>query len=124
MEFGQVHHIEYYVKDLKKSNKFWDWFLDQLKYKKISEWEDGVSWEHRSGTYLCFVQVDKINLNLQNSRHGNGLNHIAFMGGSIEELDLLQSELESKNIKILKRDGDYLCFEDPNQFAVEVYAKK
>lgn len=123
MEFGQVHHIEYYVNDLNKSNLFWDWFMNILKYEKVSEWDGGVSWEHKSGTYICFVQVTKENLSIKNNRQGNGLNHIAFMGGSLEQLDQLQGMLEERGVKILKRDGDYLCFEDPNDFAIEVYAK-
>lgn len=32
MEFGQVHHVEYYVNDLEKSNQFWNWFLQKLGY--------------------------------------------------------------------------------------------
>ncbi|MBT3585952.1 MAG: hypothetical protein HN509_13685 [Halobacteriovoraceae bacterium] len=123
MEFGQVHHIEYYVNDLEKSNLFWDWFMQILSYKKVAEWQGGVSWEHKTGTYLCFVQVEKEFLKAKNSRQGNGLNHIAFSGGGIEQLDNLQSELETRKVKILKRDEKYLCFEDPNQFAVEVYAQ-
>lgn len=123
MNFGQIHHIEYYVNDLKKSNMFWDWFMKILEYKKSFEWDGGVSWEHPSGTYLCFVQVEKEFLKFINSRQGSGLNHIAFMGGSIEQLEELETQLVEKKIKILKRNGKYLCFEDPNNFAVEVYAK-
>ena len=54
MVFGQVHYIKYYVNDLKKSNLFCDWFMNKLSYKKISEWNSGVSWMHSSGTYICF----------------------------------------------------------------------
>ena len=123
-EFGQVHHIEYYVDNLQRSNSFWNWFMQVMGYSKSSEWEEGVSWSHSNGTYLVFVQVEKKFLNSSNTRHGNGLNHIAFRGGSLSELDLLQKELESREIKILKRKENYLCFEDPNLFAVEVYAIK
>lgn len=124
MEFGQVHHLEYYVNDLKKSNEFWDWFLPQLKYEKISEWDGGVSWERYLGsTYICFVQVEESYLSQKNNRQGSGLNHIAFMGGSLEQLDQLETSLKERGLKVLKRDGKYLCFEDPNDFAVEVYAK-
>lgn len=123
MEFGQVHHIEYYVNDLQKSNQFWNWFLQKLGYTKFSEWDGGISWAHKGGTYLVFCQVDRAHLNAQNTRQGNGLNHIAFMGGTLTELDQLQSELENRKIKILKRKEEYLCFEDPNYFAVEVYAR-
>ncbi len=122
MEFGQVHHIEYYVKDLTISNIFWDWFMKELNYKKISQWDDGVSWEHSTGTYICFVQVESQNLAIENDRQGSGLNHLAFQGASINQLDEMQKKLESKNIKVLKRNEGYLCFEDPNQFAVEIYA--
>jgi catechol 2,3-dioxygenase-like lactoylglutathione lyase family enzyme len=123
MEFGQVHHIEYYVNDLQKSNQFWSWFLQKLSYTKFSEWDSGISWKHKGGTYLVFCQVETAYLKAENTRQGNGLNHIAFMGGTLAELDQLQAELESRNIKILKRKEEYLCFEDPNDFAVEVYAR-
>jgi hypothetical protein len=95
-----------------------------LSYEKIADWGEGVSWEHPNGTYLCFVQMEKENLNIKNNRQGNGLNHLAFMGGDLTFLDNLQKKLENKKVKVLKRDGDYLCFEDPNEFALEVYAKK
>lgn len=124
MDFGQVHHIEYYVDDLAVSNKFWSWFLVDLGYKKSSEWNQGVSWSHKNGTYLVFVQVEKEYLKFGNSRQGSGLNHIAFMGGTIDQLDLVEEKLKSHQIKILKRDGSYLCFEDPNSFAVELYARE
>lgn len=121
-QFGQVHHIEYYVDDLKRSNAFWNWFMPVMGYSKSSEWDGGISWSHSNGTYLVFVQVENKFLNSKNTRHGNGLNHIAFMGRSIAELDQLQKQLESREVKVLKRKGEYLCFEDPNLFAVEVYA--
>ena len=121
MEFCQLHHIEYYVDDLNQSNEFWSWFLPTMGYSKFQEFDGGVSWAHKNGTYLVFVQVKKHFLNAKNTRHGNGLNHIAFMGKSIVQLDELQIELEQKKIKIIKRSDDYLCFEDPNDFAVEVY---
>lgn len=121
-EFGQVHHIEYYVDDLKRSNAFWNWFMPVMGYSKSSEWDGGISWSHSNGTYLVFVQVKNKFLNSKNTRQGNGLNHIAFMGRSMAELDQLQTQLENREIKILKRKEEYLCFEDPNLFAIEVYA--
>jgi catechol 2,3-dioxygenase-like lactoylglutathione lyase family enzyme len=123
MEFGQLHHVEYFVNDFSRSNEFWSWFLPTMGYSKFQEFAEGISWSHKNGTYLVFCQVEKKHLNANNTRQGNGLNHIAFMGGSLAELDQLQRELEDRKVKILKRNGDYLCFEDPNEFAVEVYAK-
>jgi catechol-2,3-dioxygenase len=122
MEYGQVHHIEYYVNDIAHSNIFWNWFSKELGYSVSSEFEGGISYEHKNGTYLVFVQVEKEFLSTNNNRKGNGLNHIAFQGGSLESLNMLQENLARKGIKILKREGCYLCFEDPNEFAVEIYA--
>jgi len=124
MNYGQVHHIEYYVNDLKTSNTFWSWFMPLMGYSKSNEWSEGVSWAHSNGTYLVFVQVQEAYKHLTNNRQCNGLNHIAFMGNTLAALDMLESALQEKQIKILKRDGDYLCFEDPNGFAIEVYADK
>lgn len=123
MEFGQVHHIEYYVNDLRRSNEFWSWFMPIMGYSKSNEWDQGVSWSHKNGTYLVFVQVEDQYLAAKNTRHGNGLNHIAFMGGSMSDLDHLEGDLLKRGVKIVKRDGEYLCFEDPNYFAIEVYAR-
>lgn len=123
MQFGQVHHIEYYVNDLQKSNEFYDWFMPKMGHEKFQEFGDGVSYRHATGTYIVFVQVQKQYLDHDNNRQGNGLNHLAFMGGEESELDQLEKELRDRKINITKRDGPYLCFEDPNNFAIEVYAK-
>lgn len=50
MQFGQIHHVEYYVNDLTRSNTFWDWFLPLLNYSVMSKWNGGVSWKHDNGT--------------------------------------------------------------------------
>jgi catechol 2,3-dioxygenase-like lactoylglutathione lyase family enzyme len=123
MKLGQIHHIEYYVLDLKTTREFWGWLLEKLGYTLSQTFGDGFSYEHSSGTYIVFVQVKDEYKNIQNNRQTNGLNHIAFSGATLKELDELQTQLESKSIKILKRKNDYLCFEDANDFAVEVYAK-
>jgi len=123
MNFGLVHHIEYYVNDLESSKKFWSWFLTELGYSLYQDFDEGFSFRHSTGTYIVFVQVEEQFRNTKNTRQGNGLNHIAFMGGTIQELDKMQSEFELRKIKILKRKHEYLCFEEPNGFAVEVYAK-
>lgn len=124
MEYGQIHHVEYYVNDLVSSSEFWGWFSAQLGYKEFQKWGEGVSYAHKNGTYLVFVQVQDNFLTRENTRQGNGLNHIAFMGGTISQLSELRRQLEERKIKILINREAYLCFEDPNEFAVEIYAKE
>lgn len=121
MEFGQVHHIEYYVNDLQRSNQLWSWFLTELGYHKSAEFPGGVSWAHKGGTYLVFVQVLPEYLNHKNTRQGNGLNHIAFQGKSREQVMGLKRGLIERGIKITFEDESKIFFEDSNDFAVEVY---
>ena len=121
MKRGQIHHVEYYVDDLKESNRFWDWFLEYLGYEKYQEWPKGISWSFDKGTYLVFVQTEKDFLGISNNRMGSGLNHIAFSVASLDELKQLESELIEKKVHILKSDEKHICFEDGNKFAVELF---
>ena len=121
MEFGQLHHLEYYVKNLSRSNEFWDWFMPFMGYVEYQKWEDGISWKHKSGTYIVLVQLESSFLEINNNRQGNGLNHIALLGKDITHFNELQSELKLRSIKVLILKEKYICFEDPNDFAIEVY---
>ncbi len=118
---GELHHLEFYVKDLAISNLFWDWFMPFMNYKIFQKWEGGVSWIHETGTYLCFVQLNDEGKAIPNDRQGNGLNHLAFYGSDSSHFAELQENLRKQKIKILILKDDYICFEDSNQFAIEVY---
>ena len=118
---GQPHHIEYYVNDLQTARSFWTWFLGNLDYQPYQEFGEGFSLRHTSGTYLVFVEVKKEFLNQNNSRQGNGLNHIAFQGKSQEQLHSLELEIPKHGGRVLKSYEGYLLFEDANDLAAEVY---
>lgn len=122
LEFGQIHHLEFYVSDLQRSNDFWSWFLPSLGYKKFQEFDQGISWVHKSGTYIVFVQVNDKYINAEVTRQAKGLNHLAFVGRSQTHLNELHASILLRKLKIIYQRDGYLCFEDPNEFAVEVYA--
>ncbi len=92
-----------------------------MGYVEYQTFDSGVSWAHKNKTYLVFVQVEPEFSQIDNNRQAAGLNHIAFQGGSVAELKQLITELVDKDIKILKQADDYLCFEDSNKFAVEIF---
>ncbi len=121
MEFGQLHHVEYYVNDLGETTKFWGWFLQQLGYTEHQRWRTGISWAHKSGTYIVFVQVEEQFKNSGHHRHGVGLNHICFQGKSKEHLQFLAGEIQNRQARLLVLSDDRICFEDSNRFAVEVF---
>lgn len=121
MEYGQLHHVEYYVNDLSKTKKFWGWFLGKFGYSEYQKWETGVSYAHKNETYIVFVEVDHEHREFVNNRQAAGLNHIAFKGGDRSSLKTLVQELNQMNIKIQTQRDDAICFIDPNNFAVEVF---
>ncbi|MGE0632336.1 MAG: VOC family protein [Pseudobdellovibrionaceae bacterium] len=121
MKFGQLHHIEYYVRDLDQAKIFWGWLLPLSGYEEYQKWDGGISWRHETGTYICFVQLSEASKLIQNDRQGNGLNHIAFMGKDRVHLKLLVEELQRRQIKIFASRPDYVWFEDSNGLAAEIY---
>ena len=121
MKFGQLHHIEYFVRDLSEAKNFWGWFLPLFGYEEFQRWDGGISWRHETGTYIVFVQLSETHKSIQSNRQGNGLNHIAFVGKDRPHLILLLEELQRRQIKIFASRADYIWFEDSNHLAAEVY---
>lgn len=127
---GKIHHVEIYCSNLEKSAQFWGWFLGELGYKQYQKWESGVSFK-LGGSYLVFVQAEKIFLESGFHRCRPGLNHLAFHGSSPEHIDELTRKLKDRGISILYPDkhphaggsGSYgVFFEDPERIKVEVMA--
>lgn len=115
-----IHHLEFYVENLSETRVFWQSFLKDLNFELYQEFHNGVSFIHHEGMYIVFVQVALKNKS-KYDRQSSGLNHIAFSVKSSEELEKFHQNLLSKRIAILKKTKDHLCFEDCNQFAVELF---
>jgi len=127
---GMLHHIEIYVSDLERSERFWGWFLKQMGYQEFQRWDRGVSWK-LDYTYLVFVQVDESYRDVPYHRRRVGLNHLAFYAESREDVDRLTELLRDKGTPILYEDAHPFAggpehyavyFEDPDRIKVEVAA--
>lgn len=127
---GQLHHVEIYVKDLKRTRLFWGWLLSDLGYHVSQEWEGGVSYQLNE-TYLVFVQVEERFMAPAYHRCRVGLNHLAFHGESRLFVDQMTEKLRQKGVAILYEDRhpyaggqDYYAvfFEDPDRIKVEIVA--
>jgi GrpB-like predicted nucleotidyltransferase (UPF0157 family)/catechol 2,3-dioxygenase-like lactoylglutathione lyase family enzyme len=123
---GLLHHVEIYVSDLKRSKKFWSWFLKKFGYLSISEWDKGVSLK-LNDTYIVLVQTEEKYMNIPYHRCRTGLNHLAFHAASKKSIDNLTQSLRKRGIKILYENkhpyagGSYgVFFEDPDRIKVEV----
>ncbi|MEC9400222.1 MAG: VOC family protein [Myxococcota bacterium] len=127
---GLLHHVELYVSDLKASAAFWSWFLGELGYECVADWDGGQSWE-LGDTYLVFVQVEERFAEPEYHRCRVGLNHLAFHAESREHVDNITAGLREREIPILYEDRhpyaggpDYYAvfFEDPDRIKVELVA--
>jgi len=130
MPKGLLHHIEFYVSDLRKSVEFWGWLLEELGYEPFQNWEQGRSWK-LDDTYLVFVQAEERYLDIPYHRKRVGLNHLAFWGDSRAHVDEITDKLRDKGIPILYGtkhpfaggETHYaVYFEDPDRMKVELVA--
>ena len=127
---GALHHVEIYVPDLRAAREFWGWLLPKLGYALQSEWARGFDYI-LGETYLVFVQREERFGEAGYHRCREGLNHLAFHGGTRAEVDALTAELRARGVPILYEDRhpfaggpDYYAvfFEDPMRMKVEVAA--
>lgn len=130
MARGQIHHIEIYVSDLKRTVSFWEWFLKDLGYEVYQQWGSGISFK-LDDAYLVFVQTEEKYLDVPYHRCTVGLNHLAFHADSREEVDEMTDKLKAKGMSILYPDKhpyaggeNYYAvfFEDPDRIKVEFAA--
>ena len=68
MEYGQLHHVEYYVNDLNRTKEFWGWFLPKMGYTEYQNFDSGISYAHGNKTYLVFVQVEPNHVQFENNK--------------------------------------------------------
>jgi catechol 2,3-dioxygenase-like lactoylglutathione lyase family enzyme len=130
MVTGQLHHIEIYVSNLERSCEFWGWFLEFLGYSPFQVWAEGKSWKLNS-TYIVFVQVQERYLHPPYHRCRVGLNHIAFLAESSDQVDQITNLILKRGLTVLYLDrhpyaggeGHYaLYFEDPDRIKIELVA--
>lgn len=123
-----LHHIELYVSDLPRSRDFYEFLLPRLGYELYQDWPQGFSMK-KAEQYLVFVQTPTAFLEESYHRCRTGLNHLAFHGGSREQVDQLRQDLIARGVKLLYDDrypfaggnNHYaLYFEDPDGMKIEV----
>ena len=130
MPKGFIHHIEINVSDLKRTVKFWSWFLKELDYQPFQAWDGGRSWRI-DDMYIVFVQAEKRYLDIDFHRGRVGLNHLAFHANSRLEVDAMTHKLKERGMNILYpdkhpyaggKDHYAVFFEDPDRLKVELVA--
>lgn len=86
-ERGALHHVELWVPDLARAERSWGWLLGALGYAEHQRWERGVSWI--LGTTYVVVEQSPALTSASHDRTRPGLNHLAFHGGTRDEVEAL-----------------------------------
>lgn len=84
---GHLHHVELWVPSLARAEGPWGWLLTTLGYSVHQRWDTGVSWI-LDGTYVVVEQSPALAADVHD-RRAPGLNHLAFHGGTRDEVDRL-----------------------------------
>ena len=87
MTRGRLHHVELWVPSLARAEESWGWLLTTLGYSEHQRWDAGVSWI-LDGTYVVVEQSPALAAAVHD-RLAPGLNHLAFHGGTRDEVDRL-----------------------------------
>ena len=87
---GGLHHVEIWVEDIAAAGREWGWLLDRLGYHLGDDWGHGQAWELGS----LYVVVES-GPDVERGRHERkraGVNHLAFHGGSREDVDAVAAD--------------------------------
>ena len=102
-----LHHVELWVPNLGRATTSWGWLLETIGYQPLQTWPNGRSWEC-GGTYIVIEQSPALTAT-EHDRCRPGLNHLAFQGGSRQDVDRLVDEAPDH--------GWALLFPDRHPFA-------
>lgn len=125
-----LHHVEIWVADAPRARAEWGWLLERLGWEPDREWPGGFSW---SATGASLVFTESPNQSGGHDRRREGLNHLAFRGGSTGDVDRLMQEAPGRGWRPLYQDRypnaggpDHHAgwIESPSGFKVEIVANR
>jgi hypothetical protein len=85
---GSLHHLEIWVPHFERAAAEWGWLLTELGYTPYRQWPNGCSWALGS-SYVVVEQSPDLTSTIHR-RTDAGMNHVAFHGGSRENVDRLR----------------------------------
>lgn len=128
-----LYHVELRVSNFRKSHSFYDALFRRLGWKQIDRGSDYCGWEGTvpySGN-VWIIQADRPYRTRGFHRKRPGLNHLAFMVSTREEVDRFHRDfLLKRRVPVLyggpKEHPEYhkgyyaVYFEDPDRIKLEV----
>jgi len=104
---GGLHHVELWVPNLGRATASWRWLLETIDYQPLQKWPNRQSWE--CGDAYIVIQQSLALTATEHDRCRPGLNHLAFHGGSRQDVDHISDEATDH--------GKSLLFPDRHPFA-------
>jgi catechol 2,3-dioxygenase-like lactoylglutathione lyase family enzyme len=97
-----LHHVEIWVADLEGARADWGWLLRRLGFSIESEWPEGESWS-TGGVYLTVTTSPNLT-DPKHDRRRAGVNHLAFKGGSADQVDAIMVDARWHSWRALYQD--------------------
>ncbi|WOF22717.1 VOC family protein [Microbacterium betulae] len=97
-----LHHVEIWVADAASARAEWGWLLERLGWRLDATWDGGFSWR-ADGVSLAFAESPNV-VGDAHDRRRPGLNHLAFHGGSREEVDAIMAAAPARGWRPLYAD--------------------
>lgn len=129
---GFIHHLDLTVKDPRASAPFYDAVLGFMGYRRWSEDENGIDWEHASSRDLLptigIFRARGENAARAHDRYSPGLHHVAWIAESREDVDRLHALLIEIGATVLDPPAEYpeygkgyyaVMFADPDGLKLE-----
>ncbi|KUF19387.1 MULTISPECIES: VOC family protein [Streptomyces] len=126
---GTLHHVELWVKDLRRTQDSLGWLLETLGYVPFQSWESGRSW--RLGPTYIVVEQSSALTAADHDRCRPGLNHLAFHVTDAETVEDLAARASRHGWRLLFPErhphaggGQHYAayLEDTDGFEVELVA--
>ncbi len=126
---GLLHHLEFWRDDAAATDGPWPWLLGRLGYAVTDTWATGHSW--RLGESYVVLESGPDHVRGETDRLRSGMNHLAFWGGSRQDVAALTAEAPEHGWRLLFADKHpfaggpqhYAAYlEDDAGFEIEIVA--
>jgi catechol 2,3-dioxygenase-like lactoylglutathione lyase family enzyme len=97
-----LHHVEVWVADLEDARTDWGWLLRRLNFSVENEWRDGESWS--AGDVYLTVTTSPNLTGPTHDRRSPGVNHLAFKGGSVDDVNAIMMDAPKHGWRTLYHD--------------------
>ncbi|MDO8147398.1 VOC family protein [Isoptericola sp. b515] len=84
-----LHHVELWVPDIEAAAAPWGWLLERLGFEPTQQWPQGRTWSS-AGVYLTLTTSPNLSA-ADHDRRRAGMNHLAFDGGTSDQVDALMA---------------------------------